>query len=88
LPAGNRFLIYTLYPECNVSLRIHWGPEKKFAVAALGHNILNRNCKTNIGELCSRYGGGGHFGAGTTPLSVETADRDIQEIVRVLRENG
>ena len=87
-PAGNRFLIYTLFPECNVSLRVHWGPERKFVVAAMGHNILNRNCQTNIGELCSRYGGGGHRGAGTTPLSPETADADIKEILGVLKANG
>jgi hypothetical protein len=87
-PAGNRFLIYTLFPECNVSLRLHWGPERKFLVAALGHNILNRNCRTNIGQLCSRYGGGGHKGAGTAPLSPATAEHDIAEILRILKENG
>lgn len=87
-PAGNRFLVYTLYPECNVSLRVHWGPGKQFVVAAIGHNILNRNCNTDVGQLCSRFGGGGHRGAGTTPLRAETADRDIAEIVRALKGAG
>ena len=88
LPAGNRFLIYTLFPECNVSLRVHWGPGKKFVVAAIGHNILNRNCKTNVGELCARYGGGGHRGAGTTPLQLDSVESDIEEIIRILKANG
>ncbi|MFN7973481.1 MAG: exopolyphosphatase [Acidobacteriota bacterium] len=88
LPVGNRFLIYTLYPECNVSVRVHWGPERKFAVAAIGHNILNRTCKTNVGELCARYGGGGHKGAGSAPLKAETADRDIAAIIATLKTAG
>lgn len=88
LPAGNRFLIYTLYPECNVSLRVHWGPEHRFAVAAIGHNILNRTCKTNAGDLCARYGGGGHRGAGSAPLKAETADQDVADIIASLKAAG
>ena len=64
LPAGNRFLIYTLFPEANVSLRVHWGPAHNSVIAAVGHSIFNRTCKTSVGELMSRYGGGGHRGAG------------------------
>ena len=86
-PAGNRFLIYTLYPECNVSLRLHWGTGKAFLVAAIRHNIFNRNCQTDIGQQCAKFGGGGHRGAGTTPIPVETADRDIAAIVSALRES-
>jgi len=88
LPIGNRFLIYTLFPEVNVSLRVHWGPQKHFVVAAVGHSIFNRTCKTNVGELMSHYGGGGHRGAGTTPLAVEFAEDSIADIRRILRENG
>jgi oligoribonuclease NrnB/cAMP/cGMP phosphodiesterase (DHH superfamily) len=88
VPAGNRFLIYALYPEVNVSLRVHWGPDRRFAVAAVGHSILNRTCKTNVGELLSRYGGGGHLRAGTTPLESDRADADLAEIVEELKRNG
>ncbi len=88
VPAGNRFLIYALYPEVNVSLRVHWGPGRRFAVAAIGHSILNRTCKTNVGELVSRYGGGGHHRAGTTPLESERADAALAEIVEELKRNG
>jgi hypothetical protein len=87
-PVGNRFLVYTLFPESNVSLRVHWGPQKKFVVAAVGHSIFNRTCRTNVGELMSRYGGGGHRGAGTTPLRPEAAERQIGEIIEELLRNG
>lgn len=88
IPTGNRFLIYHLFPEVNVSLRAHWGPERRFVVTAVGHSILNRSCKTNVGELMSRYGGGGHRGAGTTPLPAEHADIPLTEIIEELKRNG
>ncbi|HET6267433.1 MAG TPA: exopolyphosphatase [Acidobacteriota bacterium] len=86
IPAGNRFLVYTLFPAVNVSVRVHWGPQKKWVSAVVGHSIFNRTCRVNIGELMSDFGGGGHFGAGATPLKLETADADIAEIVRRLQQ--
>lgn len=86
LPIGNRFLVYTLYPEGNVSLRVHWGPDRSFVVAAVAHSIFNRTCKTNAGELMSRFGGGGHKGAGSTPLAPASADEKISEILVELWE--
>jgi hypothetical protein len=88
IPTGNRFLVYALYPDINVSVRVHWGPQRHFVVAAVGHSIFNRTCKTNVGELLSRYGGGGHHGAGTTPLRPERADAALDEIVEALKRNG
>lgn len=87
-PVGNRFLVYTLFPSGNVSLRVHWGPQKKFVVAAVGHSIFNRSCKTNVGELMGRFGGGGHRGAGTTPLAPADAEAKIASILEELRKNG
>ncbi len=51
LPAGNRFLIYTLFPDTNVSLRVHWGPAHHSVIAAVGHSIFNRTCKTSVGDV-------------------------------------
>jgi len=85
LPVGNRFLVYVLFPEVNVSVRVHWGPGRRFVVAALGHSIFNRTCKADLGELASRYGGGGHRGAASTPLPVELADQRLEAIVAELR---
>jgi nanoRNase/pAp phosphatase (c-di-AMP/oligoRNAs hydrolase) len=88
LPAGNRFLIYTLFPESNVSLRVHWGPRHNSVIAAVGHSIFNRTCQTSVGELMSRYGGGGHRGAGTCVLPLEKAADAIDEILFELQANG
>ncbi len=88
LPAGNRFLIYTLFPDTNVSLRVHWGPAHDSVIAAVGHSIFNRTCKTSVGDLMSRYGGGGHQGAGTCVLPLEKAADAIDEILFELQANG
>ncbi len=87
-PAGNRFLVYTLFPEANVSVRASWGSGKECVMATVGHSIFKRGCKTSIGELMSDYGGGGHQGAGSAPLPVMQADTKILEIIDTLRENG
>jgi hypothetical protein len=88
LPAGNRFLVYTLFPDANVSLRVHWGPRHDSVIAAVGHSIFNRTCNTSVGELMSRYGGGGHKGAGTCVLPLEKAADAIDEILFELQANG
>ncbi|HYG65033.1 MAG TPA: exopolyphosphatase [Thermoanaerobaculia bacterium] len=86
-PVGNRFLVYALFPEVNVSARVHWGPNRSFPMLLLGHSIFRRTCKTNVGELASRYGGGGHRGAGSIPL-LDEPDQQIQMVVRELQANG
>lgn len=88
VPAGNRFLIYSLFPETNVSLRVHWGPSGNSVIAAVGHSIFNRTCKTSVGELMSRYGGGGHRGAGTCVIPLDQAANAIEEILVELQANG
>ena len=88
LPAGNRFLVYSLFPEANVSLRVHWGPRQDSVIAAVGHSIFNRTCNTSVGELMSRYGGGGHRGAGTCVLPLDHAADAIDEILFELQANG
>ena len=88
VPTGNRFLIYTLFPTCNVSVRIFWGFKKENIVCAVGHNVLNRDCNTDVGELMSQYGGGGHKGAGTCQLEVGDADTKLKEIVDRIQKNG
>lgn len=85
-PAGNRFLIYTLFPEANVSVRAQWGKDKSCVMLNVGHSIFNRTCRASIGELMSEYGGGGHHGAGSTPLPVMDADPKIVEIIERLRD--
>lgn len=88
LPAGNRFLVYTLFPEQNVSLRIADGLAGKFFTVQVGHSIFNRTCRTNVGELMQKHGGGGHRGAGTCQPTVDGADSVIGDILDTLKRNG
>jgi nanoRNase/pAp phosphatase (c-di-AMP/oligoRNAs hydrolase) len=78
---GNRFVIYALYPECNVSVHVLWGLKKQNTVLAIGKSILNRTNPLNIGELVLGYGGGGHVAAGTCQVSHQDAERVLGEIV-------
>lgn len=88
LPSGNRFLIYDLFPDANVSVRVADGRNNEFVSIQVGHNILKRDCKTSIGDLLAGFGGGGHAGAGTCQVPPDQADRVIAEIVGVLKQNG
>ncbi|MBM2824660.1 MAG: hypothetical protein HW402_324 [Dehalococcoidales bacterium] len=84
-PAGNRFLVYTIYPEANVEVRIFPGKLGN-TVVAVGHSIFNRTCKTNLGKLMAEYGGGGHAGAATCQLPNEVAEPMIAGIITRLKE--
>ena len=66
--SGNRFAIYAIYPQCNISIHVLWGLKKQNTVFATGKSIFNKTAKTNIGELMLQYGGGGHANAGTCQI--------------------
>ena len=85
VPIGNRFLVYAVFPEANVSLRLHWGPRRRTVVAVIGHSIFNRTCATDVGDLAARFGGGGHPGAASIPLDPKSADDVVAELVSHLR---
>ena len=87
-PVGNRFIVYTLFPQANISVRVHWGPQRTRVALVAGHSIFNRTSHTNIGWLLSRYGGGGHRGAGSCLLDPSTADAQIAEIVATMIKDG
>jgi len=83
--AGNRFMIYALYPECELSMHVIWGLKRQNTSLAVGKSILNRNCKTNIGDLLLRYGGGGHTAAGTCQVPNDSADQILKEIISLIQ---
>jgi len=87
-PAGNRFLIYTMYPQANIQLRIFDGRKGEFVVVALGHSIFNRTSRTDVGTLMQHYGGGGHRGAGTCQLPLADAEEKIAEILAQVKQDG
>ena len=87
-PEGNRFLSYSLFPESMVSVKVRYTDEKRDTVlVSIGHSIFNRTCKVNVGLLLSRFGGGGHRGAGGCSLAADRADDALDEILNVLKEN-
>ena len=87
-PVGNRFLIYALFPKANVWLNPFRGRGGENVVISMGHSILNRTCNTHVGDLCARFGGGGHKGAGTCQVDKAKAKKTIDEIAGVLTANG
>ncbi|MEC0230223.1 DHH family phosphoesterase [Paenibacillus alba] len=85
---GNRFMVYALYPEQNVSIWIVDGRNKQNCVFACGHSIVNRSSKTNIGNLMLQNGGGGHQAAGTCQIEYDRAEEVLQKIVETMRADG
>ncbi len=86
--AGNRFVIYALFPECNISIHVLWGLKKQNTVFAVGKSIFNKTSKTNIGELMLRYGGGGHQNAGTCQIENDKASQVLKELIAQIEQNG
>jgi nanoRNase/pAp phosphatase (c-di-AMP/oligoRNAs hydrolase) len=85
---GNRFIPYVMYPDQNVSVQVMWGFRKQNIVMTAGHSITNRTCRTDVGSLMLRHGGGGHARVGTCQVPVEEAERVLEEIVLELNRNG
>ena len=75
--SGNRFLIYSMYPEQNISCWIVSGRGGEGCSCAVGYSILNRTSKVNVGSLMLKYGGGGHHNVGTCQFTTETMDQQI-----------
>lgn len=80
--ATNRFMIYALFPQCNISIHVLWGVQKQNTVFATGKSILDRSSKTHVGELMLEYGGGGHNAAGTCQIDNEQAATVLQTLIK------
>ena len=86
--AVNRFMIYALFPDTNISIHAMWGVQKQNTVFATGKSITNRSSKTNIGDLMLAYGGGGHENAGTCQILNDQADAVLRELVAKINTDG
>ncbi len=87
--AGNRFMIYALFPECDISVHVMWGLKKQNTVFAIGKSILDRNSPVDVGTVCLGYGGGGHRAAGTCQVpndQAETVRRDLILALNPMRQ--
>ncbi|ARD46273.1 exopolyphosphatase [Colwellia sp. PAMC 21821] len=86
--SGNRFVIYALFPQCNISIHIMWGLKKQNTVFATGKSIFDRSSKTNVGELMLKYNGGGHNAAGTCQVPHEQNEACLAELIKTINADG
>lgn len=86
--AGNRFMKYALFPQCNVSMQVMWGRKKQNTVFTVGKSIVDRSSDLNIGELMLEYGGGGHRNAGTCQVDNDKAEKILLELSAKIRIGG
>ncbi|WP_444998323.1 exopolyphosphatase [Aliikangiella sp. IMCC44359] len=86
--AGNRFVIYALFPECNISIHVMWGFQKQNTVFATGKSIFDKSSKTNVGELMLKYGGGGHQAAGTCQVAHEKSEDTMKALIEQINLDG
>lgn len=82
--AGNRFMVYAMWPETELSVHVAWGFRKQNTAVMIGKSIINKSSKFNIGELCLSYGGGGHANAGTCQLDNDKVDAELPHIFNKL----
>jgi nanoRNase/pAp phosphatase (c-di-AMP/oligoRNAs hydrolase) len=81
---GNRFMIYSMYPEQNISAWIVSGRGGKGCSAAVGYSILNRTSDVNVGSLMLKYHGGGHKKVGTCQFTEENMDSELPKMLKEL----
>jgi nanoRNase/pAp phosphatase (c-di-AMP/oligoRNAs hydrolase) len=84
----NRFMIYALHPECNMSIHVLWGLKQQNTVFAMGKSIVNRSSNTNVGTLMLSYGGGGHEAAGTCQVANADAETVLAELIERVNADG
>jgi nanoRNase/pAp phosphatase (c-di-AMP/oligoRNAs hydrolase) len=84
----NRFMIYALHPECNISIHVLWGLKQQNTVFAMGKSIVDRSSETDVGALMLSYGGGGHEAAGTCQVGNAQAEGVLAELVARVTADG
>ena len=77
-----------MFPQSNISMTILWGVNKQNTVFSVGHSITNRSSRTNVGDLLSRYSGGGHLKVGTCQVPNEDAERVRDELLEAMKADG
>ena len=83
--SGNRFMIYSMYPEQNISAWIVSGRGGHGCSAAVGYSIMNRTCTIDVGKLMLKYNGGGHKKVGTCQFSDENMGTELDKMLDELR---
>lgn len=83
--SGNRFIIYSLYPDQNISMWIVDGKNKQNCSIAVGYSVLNLTSNVNVGSVLLSYGGGGHKQVGTCQVPYDDCDMVIGELISKLQ---
>lgn len=87
-PTGNRFLVYSLFPETVVSMKIRYDDlDREKVIVSIGHSIFNRQCRVNVGKMLTEFNGGGHKGAGACSFHYRHADDYIPQLIDILLKN-
>jgi nanoRNase/pAp phosphatase (c-di-AMP/oligoRNAs hydrolase) len=86
--AGNRFLVYSLFPACKVSIHVTWGKEKQNVVLAMGNSILNRTSRANLGSVALHFGGGGHEAVATCQVAASEVEGVLETIINYIHEEN
>ncbi len=81
---GNRFMVYALFPGCDISAHVLWGLRKQNTVFAIGKSILDRSSTVDVGAVCLSHGGGGHEAAGTCQIPNDRAEAVKAELIAAL----
>ena len=84
--AGNRFMVYAMYPQTEISVHVAWGFRKQNTAVMIGKSIINKASNADIGALCLSYGGGGHKNAGTCQLDNDKVDEELPKIIQALND--
>mgnify|MGYP004121084063 FL=1 len=86
--AGNRFMVYALFPDQNISIHAMWGRDKQITVFAIGKSIVNLSSNVNVGELCLKCGGGGHEAAGTCQVDNDKSEQVLKELIQQINADS
>ena len=86
--ATNRFTLYALYPQVNISIHAIWGVKKQNTAFAIGTSIIDRSCKLDVGALCLKYGGGGHQAAGTCQVPNDQSEKTLKDLIEKINKDG
>jgi nanoRNase/pAp phosphatase (c-di-AMP/oligoRNAs hydrolase) len=85
----NRFLVFTLFPTGNISLKIADDMQRADVTAiSLGYNIFNTTSNVNVGALLQKFGGGGHKVVGSCRVPNDQAKQAIKEILKAIKEKN
>lgn len=85
---GNRFMVYAMYPDANISMHVVWGKDKQNIVFSTGKSIINKSSNTNVGELMLSYDGGGHKAAGGCQIDTDKAEEVLKELIKKINQDG